>query len=68
MEKNTNVIQEWISDQDGQKIYNMSRNCFRKLAEDAGAVVKIGGVRRSEKSVIDAYLASLRRGGAENDH
>lgn len=62
------TIPEWLSDKDGAAIYGMGRNKFRELAEAAGAVVRIGSMRRNSKKVIDEYLEKLMSGGVDNDN
>lgn len=48
-----------ITDDEGVIRYRIGRNAFRKLAEEANAVVMLGRSRRSNVTIIDSYLDSI---------
>ncbi|MCI9008617.1 MAG: hypothetical protein HFI13_10970 [Lachnospiraceae bacterium] len=48
-----------ITDDEGVIRYRIGRNAFRKLAEEANAVVMLGRSRRSNVTKIDSYLDSI---------
>ena len=48
-----------ITDDEGGIRYRIGRNAFRKLAEEANAVVMLGRSRRSNVTIIDSYLDSI---------
>lgn len=48
-----------ITDDEGVIRYHIGRNAFRKLAEEANAVVMLGRSRRSNVTIIDSYLDSI---------
>ena len=48
-----------ITDDEGVIRYHIGRNEFRKLAEEANAVVMLGRSRRSNVTIIDSYLDSI---------
>lgn len=48
-----------ITDDEGVIRYRIGRNAFRKLAEDAHAVVFLGRSRRNNVTKIDKYLDSI---------
>ena len=48
-----------ITDDEGVIRYRIGRNAFRKLAEEANAVVMLGRSRRNNVTIIDSYLDSI---------
>jgi hypothetical protein len=48
-----------ITDDEGVIRYRIGRNAFRKLAEDAHAVVFLGRSRRNNVTKIDKYLDGI---------
>lgn len=48
-----------ITDDEGVVRYRIGRNAFRKLAEDAHAVVFLGRSRRNNVTKIDRYLDDI---------
>ena len=44
---------------DTMQRYHVGRDTARKLAEDAGAVIKYGGIRLHDFEKIDNYLSQL---------
>lgn len=53
------VVPKLITDDEGVIRYRIGRNAFRKLAEEANAVVMLGRSRRSNVTIIDSYLDSI---------
>lgn len=48
-----------ITDDEGVTRYRIGKNAFRKLAEDAHAVVFLGRSRRNNVTKIDTYVDSI---------
>jgi len=48
-----------VTDEEGAIRYRLGRNAFRKLAEDAHAVVFFGRSRRNNVTKIDKYIDSI---------
>lgn len=55
-EKNTQAFGSIIA---GCARYEVGRNTMRRIAEDAGAVVRIGRLYRIDFAKVDMYLRSI---------
>ena len=49
-------VTKYIRCKQGTERYNMSRNTFMKIASDAGALYKVGGVCLVKVIVFEEYL------------
>lgn len=57
--KDANVQPKFITMLDGTVIYRMNRATLRKMAEEAGALVKAGRMLRINTVKFEEYLNSL---------
>lgn len=57
--KNTELDQKSGTLEQAGLRYGFGRNTMRKVAEDAGAIIKIGKCVRVNFSIMDKYLDSL---------
>lgn len=57
--KNTELEQKAGTLEQAGMRYGFGRNTMRKIADDAGAIIKIGKCVRVNFSIMDKYLDSL---------
>ena len=57
--KNTDIDQKSGTLEQAGMRYGFGRNSMRKIAEDAGAIIKIGKCVRVNFTIMDKYLDSL---------
>jgi len=57
--KNTEIEQKAGTLEQARMRYGFGRNSMRKIAEDAGAVIKIGKSVRINFTLLDKYMDSL---------
>lgn len=57
--KNANIEQKSGTLEQAGTRYGFGRNSMRKIAEDAGAVIKIGKSVRVNFSILDKYMDAL---------
>lgn len=57
--KNTDIEQKTGTLEQAGMRYGFGRNSIRKIAEDAGAIIKIGKSVRVNFTIMDKYLDAL---------
>ena len=61
MSENKHFGKVYINEREGCKKFSCSRNTFRKIADEAGATIKISSRNvRFDEEILDAYMNSLR--------
>ena len=57
-----NKIQDkkFVRYDEGAELYSMSKHSFMKLAKDAGAIYKIGGITLVNTIIFEEYLETFR--------
>ena len=56
------VAKKFVSQKEGAELYSMGVNTFRNLANDAGAVYKVGKLVLINTEVFEQYLETFRVG------
>ena len=56
------VAKKFVSQKEGAELYSMGVNTFRNLANDAGAVYKVGKLVLINTEVFELYLETFRVG------
>ncbi len=56
------VAKKFVSQKEGAELYSMGLNTFRNLANDAGAVYKVGKLVLINTEVFEQYLETFRVG------
>ena len=56
------VAKKFVSQKEGAELYSMGVNTFRNLANDAGAVYKVGKLVLINIEVFEQYLETFRVG------
>ncbi len=51
---------KFVRYKEGQQLYSMGKHAFRALADEAGAVYAIKGVRLVNTQIIDEYLENFK--------
>lgn len=54
------VAKKFVSQREGSELYSMGLNTFRKLANDSGAVYRIGRMVLVNTEVFEEYLETFR--------
>ncbi len=54
------VAKKFVSQREGSELYSMGLNTFRKLANDSGAVYRIGRLVLVNTEVFEEYLETFR--------
>jgi len=56
------VAKKFVSQKEGAELYSMGLHTFRTLADDAGAVYKVGKLVLINTEVFEEYLETFRVG------
>ena len=54
-----------IRERDAMARYSMSRSKVRKVAEECGAAVRIGGSFRIDPEIMDSFIDNLRNSSGD---
>lgn len=54
------IAKKFVSTKEGAELYSMGYHSFRSLAEEAGAVYKIGGKVLINTELFEKYLETFR--------